>query len=145
MDKKIIICIIAAILIICGIGYYVLSSNNNVGSSHVDIPEGFVVVKEYKDGFSMSDNKTNFTIKEDKSSLDKAVNNVFSKYKENDTVINDTMTVGDVSVKTMTLKNDENKTVHKYYIYSKNDKTFKLFEKGSENPTAVNDIISSTN
>ena len=76
--------------------------------------------------------------------IDKLYDDCFSKYDENDTVINETVTIADTPVKTMTLKNNKNKTVHKYYFYKKNNIVYELFTSGPSNDTTVTEIISST-
>ncbi|MBQ6218818.1 MAG: hypothetical protein IJJ47_03710 [Methanosphaera sp.] len=147
MDKKILIVIIALLLIIIGVvGFFVLNAEGNFGSSSIKIPKGFNVTKEYKHGIAFENNNTTkYLVKEfTNSSIDKLYDDCFSKYDENDTVINETVTIADTPVKTMTLKNNKNKTVHKYYFYKKNNIVYELFTSGPSNDTTVTEIISST-
>lgn len=148
MNKKIIIGIIIILaIVIGGFAVYTYAYSGNFGSSSIEIPEGFHIDKKYGHGLAITNknNTTKYLIKEYYNyTIDKIEGECFSKYKENDTVVNGTYTVKDVPVRTTTLKNSKNHTVHKYYFYEKNNKVYQLFTTGAKNSTAVEQIISST-
>lgn len=144
MNKKIIAIIVLVLLVLCGIGYFLTNSigSASVGSSVFSVPDGFstsysnntAIVKNNVTTFYVND-KTN-------ESIDSIFNNYKNKYKD-DTVKEGSTTVGNVTVRSITLSQNDTK-IHTNYYYVVDNNTYHVFIKGKNNKTAFEEIVSST-
>ena len=94
----------------------------------------------------MTDNKTNYSIKTmpKNATMESCLDKCFSKYNDTSRVINGSSDIAGIPVKTMIYKDKNNKTIHEYYFYQKNDTIYQLFSKGKYNKKAVESLINST-
>ena len=146
MENKIIVLIILLIIVLAGVFAYFNLSQGSFANSKVAIPDGFEVTRQNGTEIVMTNGITNYSVKElnENKKIPEYLDDCYSKYDENDTVINKTQNIADKKVKVMVLKDDNNKTIHAYYFFESNDKIYRLFTKGKYNKTAIESIINST-
>ncbi|RAP47422.1 MAG: hypothetical protein BZ135_02265 [Methanosphaera sp. rholeuAM6] len=146
MDKKIILVIIALLVVVVGgfLAYSSLSGEISFGTSKVTAPAGFEVTNHNETEVTFSNDKTKLSIKEfDNGTVNKHVKDQYKRYQDTDIVLNKTFTIAQVPGKAIILKDENNDTIHTYYFFEKNNKTYRLFSKGTYNKTALEEVISS--
>ena len=146
MDKKIILVIIAILVVVVGgfLAYSSLSGENSFGTSKVSTPAGFEVTNHNDSEITFSNNKTKLSIKEfDNGTVNKHMKEQCKRYQDTDIVTNKSFKLAQVPGKSVILKDENNNTIHTYYFFEKNNKTYRLFSKGDYNKTALEEIIGS--
>ena len=151
MDKKLIGVLVIVIVVLLGIGAYTYMNMNKAsfGKSTVTIPDGFSKKATNDTNNSvnttvLTDGKTTYYINEN---YNKSIDDIFNDYKNkysNDTVVEKQLTVGNTSIQSITLKQN-NKTVHTNYYYQKDGIIYHIYSTGKNNKTAFSKIVSSTN
>lgn len=146
MDKKLIGVLVIVALVLAGLGAYTYINMNTAsfGKSTVAIPNGFSVKESNNTNGIVLGNKntTQYINENNNKSIDDVFNDYKNKYK-NDEVIQKQFNVGNASVDSITLKQD-NKTVHTNYYYQKNGIIYHVFVTGKKNETAFGTIVNST-
>ncbi|MBE6486021.1 MAG: hypothetical protein E7Z85_04170 [Methanosphaera stadtmanae] len=146
MERKYILgMILIVILILAGIFAY-FSLNGTFSSPTITTPENYTVTNQGNNKISITNGETNYTVQEmvGEKSIDSCFNDCFNKHNDSSRVVNDTMKIDDIPVKTLTYKNNNNKTVHTYYFYQKGEKIYQLFAKGKYDKDTVELLINST-
>ncbi|MEE1117983.1 hypothetical protein, partial [Methanosphaera sp.] len=130
MNKTYLVAILAVVIVLLGL--FLLGNNlqntASLGDANIKVPEGFKVVNSTKDSLKIGNAKTNFTIEETNESIS-SITDKYNKKHENKTGIDNDLTVGNITVKHLTLVNDD-KVVHSNYYYNANNKTYHIFPKG---------------
>lgn len=146
MNKKYLILIVLLIVVFGGIFAYFNLSDGSFSNSKMTVPDGFEVTRQNDSEIVFTNGETNYSIIELPASNDMTyyIKECVSKYDENDTVVNKTFTFNDIPTEAVILKNDNNKTVHAYYFFEKNNKKYQLFSKGEYNKEAIESIVNST-
>lgn len=148
MDKKNIAIILILILIIACIGFVAFNSTRNakVGSSQVNIPNGFKVVNTTKYAAVLKSKETTITINERKDN--KTIDEIFDEYKKehtNFTVNESSKNIGNTTLRSITLINSTNNdTIHTNYYYQKGNKIYHIFMEGKTNNKVLEQIVKTT-
>ena len=142
------IILVILLIILCTIIYSTypdIAPNNNcstvaVGSSTVDIPEGYDIQKISDNGVLFSSLRTNIGIYEVQKggSFDKKVNQMKSKYGNN-SVSTYSYTLNDTELKIAIAENPKVKIKETYF--EKNGVKYHIYEKGSEDETAFKTLF----
>lgn len=146
MDKKLIGVLVIVIVVLLGIGAYTYMNMNKAsfGKSTVTIPDGFSVKKSNNtNGTVLGNNNTTYYINENHN---KSIDDVFKDYKSkysNDTVVEKQTNIGNITVRTITLKHDD-KVLNTNHYYQKDGIIYHVYVTGKNNQTAFNKIVSST-
>lgn len=148
MDKKNIAIILIFIIIAACIGFVALYStfNAKVGSSQVNIPNGYKVNNTTKYSTILKSKNTTINIEEKHDN--KTIDKIFTEYKkkhENLTVKESSKKIGNTTLRSITLINStDNKTIHTNYYYEKNNKIYHIFMKGKQDNKALEQIVKTT-
>ena len=144
MNKTYLIAILAVVIVL--VGLFLLGNNlqntASLGDANIKVPEGFKVVNSTKDSLKIGNAKTNFTIEETNESIS-SITDKYNKKHENNTVIDNDLKVGNITVKNLTLVKDD-KVVHSNYYYNANNKTYHIYPQGKWDEKSFVTIINST-
>jgi len=149
MDKKNIAIILILILIIACIGFVAFNSTRNakVGSSQVNIPNGYKINNTTKYSTILKSKNTTININEKHDN--KTIDKIFEDYKkkhENLTVNESSKKIGNTNLRSITLINSsDNKIIHINYYYEKNNKIYHIIMKGKPDNKALEQIVKTTN
>lgn len=149
MNTKLLkIILIILLIILCAIisaTYPDITPNSNcstavIGSSTVDIPEGYDIQKISDNGVLFSNLRTNIGIYEVQKggSFEKKVNQLKAKYGNN-SVSTYSYTIKDTELKTAIAENPKVKIKEIYF--EKNGVKYHIYEKGSEDETAFKTLF----
>jgi len=149
MNKKYIIILILIILIAVGLFYfYGVHGNSNkskIGSSTITIPEGFHVVKNTSGGVELSNGTKVLVVKE----LSKYKNlnemlTVYNKSHENETVITNEISQGDIPSAKTSLTIGSTNYINYWYVKNGTCYSVHTTNELADTQKVVNKIISST-
>ena len=132
MERKYFLGIIILVILVLGGIFTYYSLNGTFSSPTITIPDDFTVTDQGNNKITITNNKTNYTVQEmvGENSIESCINQCIAKYNDTNKVVNDSTKISDIPVEIITYKNNQNKTVHSYYFYEKNDKIYQLFSKG---------------
>lgn len=142
MNKKIIgilVVIVIIVLLIFGYSAYNNFEKTKFGSSSVSVPTDYKVINSTNNSITLKKNHTQIVIEENNDSIGGLVEKYKAKH-ENETVEVKDDTVNNTTVKSLTLKDAENKTVKKIYYLERNGKVFSIIFKNYDKQ-AVNTIL----
>lgn len=143
MDKKVSIILLLILIILVGSILYISTDNSRFGSSSLKVPNGFKIIDNHNNTIVLTNNKTTYTITDNHN---KSIDSIIKQYKDkhgNENVSENSKKVGNITVRSITLKKD-NESVHTNYYYEKEGNTYHINVNGTSDPESFNYIINST-
>lgn len=144
MNKTYLIAILAVVIVL--VGLFLLGNNlqntASLGDANIKVPEGFNVLNSSKDSLKIGNNNTTYTVSVTNESIS-SITDKYNKKHENNTVHDNDLKVGNITVKNLTLEKD-GEIVHSNYYYNANNKTYHIFPKGKWDEKSFVTIINST-
>lgn len=146
--KKSHIGIIIIIIIFIVLGAVLITNmNTHIGThskSTIKVPESFTINKTAEHSIVLSNEKSNFTIREVTNGSMKSIIDDYKKKYENDTVEVSSFNVDGIEVKGLNLKIN-NHSVHTNYYYEKNGIIYHIYPDGDYDMNILDELIKSTN
>ena len=144
MNKTYLIAILAVVIVLVGLFlfFYNLQNTASLGDANIKVPEGFNVLNSSKDSLKIGNNNTTYTVSVTNESIS-SITDKYNKKHENNTVHDNDLKVGNITVKNLTLEKD-GEIVHSNYYYNANNKTYHIFPKGKWDEKSFVTIINST-
>lgn len=145
MEKKYILILIIGIIFIglATVALFSISGNTfSIGSETFSVPDNYTIQKQSEKSVTLVNEKNKKILRVNIPKYN-SINDIVTDYHkkhENDTVKEENMTINNVSLKCLTLIQN-NKTVHYNYYYEKNKVIYHIYSQDN-NKTALKQLLS---
>lgn len=145
MSRKYLLLIVLCLVIVAGVLIYTQmpAKNIKVGSSVVEIPEGYTILQQSEHGGIFAKGENKITVYENVNSTQDSVKEYAKKHK-GDLLKNTTEEIAGITVYKFVLKdNSTNQTKITHLFFDKNSKSYHIYFRGDYDAKALNAIINS--